>query len=396
KDGVFAGGEVVTGPGAAIDAMATGNKAAIVINQYLKGEKLSFVETIPDYNDEDLVKFEELKRRERIDLEPRKNPVHIPPDERKTNFKEFSLEWDENLAVMEANRCLSCGICTECTENVKKCVANSIDSSQFSETISIDIDNVILTPGEWLSCFDLRKLTDYRWEIINPIAHVDTALCIGCNRCADTCNYNSVGVKYEAGLNVSKVDPQLCKGCGDCVAECPGEAITMSRFGRDRIEQIINYTPQDKKDELHPKILAFLCSWCSYSGADLASLYQFQSSLNVQIIRVMCSAAISKSFILQAFLNGADGVIIGGCHLGKCHHVEGNLDTQRRFRQIAKGLREIGINPERYNLEWFSPSEEKVFSKIMNDFITKIKNLGSIETDFKSINTSPKKASAKN
>jgi len=396
KEGVFAGGEVVTGPGAAIDAIATGNKVAIVINQYLKGEKLSFVETIPDYNDEDLVKFEELKRRERIDLEPRKNPEHIHPDERKTNFKEFSLEWDENLAIMEANRCLSCGICTECAENVKKCVANSIDSSQFSETISIDIDNVILTPGEWLSCFDLRKLTDYRWEIINPIAHVDTALCIGCNRCADTCNYNSVGVKFEAGLNVSKVDPQLCKGCGDCVAECPGEAITMSRFGRDRIEQIINYTPQDKKDELHPKILAFLCSWCSYSGADLASLYQYQSSLNVQIIRVMCSAAISKSFILQAFLNGADGVIIGGCHLGKCHHVEGNLDTQRRFRQIAKGLREIGINPERYNLEWFSPSEEKVFSKIMNDFITKIKNLGSIETDFKSINMSLETASAKN
>ena len=116
----------------------------------------------------------------------------------------------------------------------------------------------------------------------------------------------------------------------------------------------------------------------------------------MQIIRVMCSAAISKSFILQAFLNGADGVIIGGCHLGKCHHIEGNKDTQRRFRQITKGLREIGINPERYNLEWFSPSEEKVFSKIMNDFITKIKNLGSIETDFKLINTSPKKASAKN
>jgi len=225
---------------------------------------------------------------------------------------------------------------------------------------------------------------------------VDTALCIGCNRCADTCNYNSVGVKYEDGFNISKVDPQLCKGCGDCAAECPGEAISMNRFGKDRIEQIINYTPQDRKDELHPKILAFLCSWCSYSGADLACLHQYQGSLDVQIIRVMCSAAIGKSFILQAFLNGADGVIIGGCHLGKCHHVEGNLDTQRRFGQIAKGLREIGINRERFNLEWFSPNEENAFSKIMNDFITKIKNLGSIETDFKSKNILPEKVSVKN
>jgi F420-non-reducing hydrogenase iron-sulfur subunit len=110
----------------------------------------------------------------------------------------------------------------------------------------------------------------------------------------------------------------------------------------------------------------------------------------------MCSAAISKSFILQAFLNGADGVIIGGCHLGKCHHVEGNMDTQRRFRQITEGLSEIGINPERFDLEWFSPSEEKVFSNIMDDFITKINNLGSIETDFKPMNKLPKTASAKN
>jgi NADPH-dependent glutamate synthase beta subunit-like oxidoreductase/coenzyme F420-reducing hydrogenase delta subunit/ferredoxin len=396
KEGVFAGGEVVTGPGAAINAMASGNKAAIVINQYLKGENISLVETIPDYNEEDIVKFEEMKRRERIESEPRKNPEHIPPDQRKTNFKEFALKWDENLAVVEANRCLSCGICCECTDNVKKCVANSIDSSQFNETISVEIEKVILTPGEWLSCFDLRKLTDYRWEIINPIAHVDPALCIGCNRCADTCNYNSVSVKFEAGLNVSKVDPQLCKGCGDCVAECPGEAISMNLFGKDRIEQIIKHTSRDKKDETRPKIFAFLCSWCSYSGADLASLHQYQGSLNLQIIRVMCSAAISKSFVLQAFLNGADGVIIGGCHIGKCHHVEGNKDTQRRFRQISKGLTEIGINPERYNLEWFSPSEEKVFSKIMNDFITKIKNLGSIETDFKSKNMSLEKASIKN
>ena len=396
KDGVFAGGEVVTGPGAAINAIATGNKASIVIDQFLKGEDISSVKTIPDYNEEDLVTFEELKRRERIEPEPRKNPKHIPPDERKTNFKEFALNWDESLAIAEANRCLSCGICCECTDNVKKCVANSIDVRQSDETMSIDIDSVFLTPGEWLSCFDLRKLTDYRWEIVNPIAHVDTALCIGCNRCADTCNYNSVGVKYEVGLNISKVDPQLCKGCGDCVAECPGEAISMNRFGKDRIEQIINYTPLDRKGELRPKILAFLCSWCSYSGADLASLHQYQGSLDVQIIRVMCSAAISKSFILQAFLNGADGVIIGGCHLGKCHHVEGNLDTQRRFGQIAKGLGKIGINKERFNLEWFSPNEENAFSKIMNEFITKIKNLGSIETDIKSKNALPEKVSVKN
>ncbi len=396
KEGVFAGGEVVTGPGAAIDAMATGNKAAIVINQYLMGENISSIETIPDFNEEDIVKFEELKRRERIEPEPRMNPRHIPPNERKTNFKEFALKWDEKLAVEEANRCLSCGICCECTDNVKKCVANSIDPSQFDETITIDIDNVILTPGEWLSCFDLRKLTDFRWEIINPIAYVDAALCIGCNRCADTCNYEAVGVKYELGLNVSEVNSQLCKGCGDCVAECPGEAISLSRFGQDRIEHIINDTPQSKRDESSPKIVAFLCSWCSYSGADLDSLNQYEGSLNIQIIRVMCSAAISKSFILQAFLNGADGVIIGGCHLGKCHHVEGNMDTQRRFRQITEGLIEIGINPERFDLEWFSPSEEKVFSNIMEDFITKINNLGSIETDFKPMNKLPKTASAKN
>ena len=97
----------------------------------------------------------------------------------------------------------------------------------------------------------------------------------------------------------------------------------------------------------------------------------------------MCSGGIPKSFIYQAFLEGADGVFIGGCHLGDCHYIAGNQDTLRRTGQISKELKSLGINPKRFLRKWVSASEGKFFAETMTEFINQVKKLGPIESDYK-------------
>jgi heterodisulfide reductase subunit A len=216
------------------------------------------------------------------------------------------------------------------------------------------------------------------------ISKVNPALCIGCNRCAEVCNYSAVGVKYEEGKMISEVNPLLCKGCGDCAAECPAEAITMSHFGISQIEPMIAEAARVEFGNGRPRIIAFLCNWCSYAGADLAGVSRYQYPPNVRTIRVMCSGGLSKSLILQAFLEGADGVFVGGCHIGDCHYIAGNQDTLRRTNEIESELESIGINPGRFLRKWVSASEGKIFSETMIDFVKRIKKLGPIKSDFKS------------
>ncbi|NVM17659.1 MAG: hydrogenase iron-sulfur subunit, partial [Candidatus Lokiarchaeota archaeon] len=216
------------------------------------------------------------------------------------------------------------------------------------------------------------------------ISKVNPALCIGCNRCAEVCNYGAVGVKYEEYKMISEVNPLLCKGCGDCAAECPAEAITMSHFGISQIEPMIAEAARVEFDNGRPRIIAFLCNWCSYAGADLAGVSRYQYPPNIRTIRLMCSGGLSKSLILQAFLEGADGVFVGGCHIGDCHYIAGNQDTLRRTHEIESELKSIGINPDRFLRKWVSASEGKIFSETMIEFVEKIKKLGSIESDFKS------------
>jgi len=208
------------------------------------------------------------------------------------------------------------------------------------------------------------------------ISHVNPALCIACQKCEEVCNYGAIGVKFDGPKLVSEVDPLLCKGCGDCAAACPAGAITMSHFADNQIRPMIfEATKGDFVDE-RPRIVAFLCNWCSYAGADTCGVSRFQYPTNIRPIRVMCSGRIPKHYILEAFLKGADGVLIGGCHLGDCHYMKGNYDALRRYHEIKEILDKIGINPDRLHLEWVSASEGKRFANVVTEFTDRIKNLG--------------------
>jgi len=128
--------------------------------------------------------------------------------------------------------------------------------------------------------------------------------------------------------------------------------------------------------EFKPRIVAFLCKWCSYTGADLAGTSRMVYKPNVRIVKVMCSGRIEPTFVLKAFTNGADGVLLCGCHPGDCHYQEGNYRCLRRYELLQKYIAQMGIKTERLRLEWISASEGKQFAELIDSFTETITELG--------------------
>ena len=129
--------------------------------------------------------------------------------------------------------------------------------------------------------------------------------------------------------------------------------------------------------EFEPKIVGFLCNWCAYAGADLAGVSRIQYPPNVRIIRVMCSGRIDPVFVLKALKDGADGVLVAGCHLpSDCHYLSGNFKAQRRMFLTKNVLEQFGIEPERLRMEWISASEGDRFATVMKEMVEEIRKLG--------------------
>ncbi len=125
-----------------------------------------------------------------------------------------------------------------------------------------------------------------------------------------------------------------------------------------------------------PLLLAFCCYWCSYTGADLAGTSRIQYPSNVRIIRVQCTGMVHPNLVIDALTNGADGVLICGCHPGDCHYREGNLRAKSRAEAIDLMLQDFAIEPERFRLEWVSASEAPRFAKVVTDMVSDLKKLG--------------------
>ena len=125
-----------------------------------------------------------------------------------------------------------------------------------------------------------------------------------------------------------------------------------------------------------PRIVAFLCNWCTYTGADLAGTSRIQYPPNVRIIRLMCSGAVDPVYVLKALLDGADGVLIGGCHPGDCHYQEGNYKARRRVAILKETLQSMGLEDERLWLRWISASEGRRFAETVTEMTAAIKAMG--------------------
>jgi F420-non-reducing hydrogenase iron-sulfur subunit len=132
-----------------------------------------------------------------------------------------------------------------------------------------------------------------------------------------------------------------------------------------------------KNDGFEPKIIGFLCNWCAYAGADLAGVSRIQYPPNIRIIRVMCSGRIDPAFVLEAFKDGADGVLVAGCHLpSDCHYISGNFKAMRRINLLKRVLKDFGIEPERLRLEWISASEGDKWATVVRSMVEDLKKLG--------------------
>jgi F420-non-reducing hydrogenase iron-sulfur subunit len=152
------------------------------------------------------------------------------------------------------------------------------------------------------------------------------------------------------------------------------------------VESVTNAKDAARSDNasFDPRILVFTCNWCSYAGADLAGTSRLQYPPNARIIRTMCSGRIEPVFVLEALRDGADGVIVTGCHPGDCHYVKGNFRAEKRFNFLKMALKQIGVEEDRVRLAWISAGEGEKFSLLIRDMTDKIRELG--PNPFKSSN----------
>lgn len=140
------------------------------------------------------------------------------------------------------------------------------------------------------------------------------------------------------------------------------------------------------ENSFEPKIMGFLCQWCSYTGADLAGTSRMQYPPNICVTRVMCSGRVDLTFVADALADGADGVLIAGCHPGDCHYSEGNYRTMRRYSMLLNLLDQFGVEKERVRLEWISASEGEKFAKVVAEMAESLKTLGPLNWKERSAN----------
>ena len=130
------------------------------------------------------------------------------------------------------------------------------------------------------------------------------------------------------------------------------------------------------EDSFNPFILGIFCNWCTYTGADQAGTSRMQRPANLRIMRVMCSGRVESNMVIEALKRGADGVLIGACHIGDCHYVSGNHKTVRRFAVMPKFLEQMGINPKRFRMEHISASEGAELTELVKEYVEELKKIG--------------------
>jgi len=205
-------------------------------------------------------------------------------------------------------------------------------------------------------------------EAITPIIFEEK--CKACGLCAKVCPYNAITLNKE--LKRIEIAEASCGGCGTCSAECPFGALTQSHFTDEQITAQIDAITEYDADK---KIVAFCCNWCSYAGADFAGVSRMQYPPNVRIIRTMCSGRVAPKFVERAFARGAATVLVAGCHIGDCHYINANYQTQKRVEKLWKKMEQNGLNKERLQLLWASAAEGEEFASKIRDMKAIVENV---------------------
>jgi len=146
------------------------------------------------------------------------------------------------------------------------------------------------------------------------------------------------------------------------------------------VKETLKKKAASQAEEYEPTIVAFLCNWCSYAGADLAGVSRIQYSTNIRVIRVPCSGRINPFYLIKALQNGVDGVLVSGCHPGDCHYISGNYYARRKFALLKRFLEYLGIEPDRIQFSWVSASEGGRFAQVVEKVISDVRKLGPIKS----------------
>jgi heterodisulfide reductase subunit A len=233
-----------------------------------------------------------------------------------------------------------------------------------------------------------RILSSEKWEIEPIVAVVDPEKCKNvkakCAICLKSCPYNAPVI--EEG-KPARINPAMCHGCGTCVAECPSDAITQMHFTDAQIFEQVRAALEENAEN---KIMAFLCNWCSYAGADLAGTSRFEYPPLVRAIRVMCSGRVDRDFVLEAFRLGAGMVLVGACHLPTdCHYISGNWKMKARMEVLQNMLEKIGISKERLRVAYISAAEGLIFSNLIKEMAQQLEDVGEEKIKAENIKAKP-------
>lgn len=322
--GVFAAGDLVTGPRSVVEAIASGQKAAYGIHEYLSGERipspldLTIDEAIAG-REFTLERLPEVKEpRQAIPLEGAKA--------RGSDFREVEKGYQAQVARSEAERCLRCGPCTECALCVDICEKKDL-LLRVSDDLAIDVH----AGREFWSRMPERVTIELGEETaealsVRTICMVDESLCTGCGRCEEVCGYKAVHVEARPdGVFIARVDELACKGCGTCVAVCPTSALGQRNFESSLISsKLASITPSRTK-------VLFACHWAKPATADLPE--------DVLLIETMCAGRVPASLVLDTVLRGASAVMVCGCREDECHYGFGkrtSMEAMERSRELLE------------------------------------------------------------
>lgn len=220
----------------------------------------------------------------------------------------------------------------------------------------------------------------------SPAAQIDPRLCTGCGECEQACLAEAIHLEkrpviipYPEMLSLSHIDSLRCTGCGSCAVACPVKAITIPGWEDNTLSAEISavlHPPAHRSTstgiqpaaEPLPRILVLACEWSAYAAADIAGAHGQTYPANIRILRMNCSARFDPNHILWAFLNGAQGVLLGACPPGECHYNGGNLQARERILALKQQFAEHGINPDRLHLEYLAADDGEGFVKAIRNF----------------------------
>jgi len=212
-------------------------------------------------------------------------------------------------------------------------------------------------------------------ELDPHIVYYDAEKCDLCRLCEQICQFNAIKIEGKE----LKLIQANCSGCGACAAMCPNDALYIPGFRKTQASAQIKTVLNEKKED--PLIIAFLCNWCAYMGADLAGTSKLNYPSNIRSIHVMCTAMLDPSLVFESFFQGADGVLIAGCYEQDCHYDTGFIKAKTRYASIKEMLAESGINENRVRIESISAGEGEKFARVISEFKAELEKIGSIRPE---------------